>query len=125
MKKILSLVLSLSALSASVVARADESVCVLLNEQGDNIAFEASNTRLDDEYRTIARSASLQGVRFYLRAGHGVARLEAWSNGKLLANTFYSTGREPAETDNLRLAVYVGAKNQEIEAQCEGVDALL
>jgi len=85
--------------------------------------FEPAHTQRDREYYTI-ETAVYRGVTFFLKAGHGVARLEAWMGEKRLSNTFYSYGRDPQETDSLRLAVN-SASGEEIEAQCGNVDAYL
>jgi hypothetical protein len=100
---------------------AADAKCVLTG-QGDNVPFTATSKNLDKEYAAVS-SGTQKGVTFYLRYGHGVARLEAWVKGKLAASTFYRTGVDPKETDSLRLAV--AAKGGEAEAQCEGVDSLL
>jgi hypothetical protein len=53
-----------------------------------------------------------------------VARLEAIIKRKLIASTFYSFGRDPKETDSLRLSVMAPNGNQ-VEAQCFNVDSHL
>jgi hypothetical protein len=111
------------ALSASTFdLRAQEaSACVVLGL--DNIPFRPANWQPDPEYYTI-ETVSHKGVRFYLKAGHGVARLEAIIKSKLIASTFYSTGRDPKETDSLRLSV-MAPNGKQVEAQCYNVDSHL
>jgi hypothetical protein len=65
--------------------------------------------------------AASNGITFYLRAGHGVIRLEAWKNAKLVASTFIQIGNQAPYGDSLSLAVQTS--DGEAEAQCEGVNA--
>ncbi|PWU13839.1 MAG: hypothetical protein C5B49_14045 [Bdellovibrio sp.] len=83
--------------------------------------FVKSKKRLDDEYETI-EAVSYKELSFYLRAGHGVARLEAWNGERILANTFYRVERD---TDSLRLAIYDSSSGEEIEAQCDNLDSII
>jgi hypothetical protein len=107
---------------AALVSSADASpapACVLVDPK--NTAFSASKERKDAEYETFEKAQSKRVV-FYLRAGHGVARLEAWIRGKLVASTFYSYGRDPKQTDQLSLTVRAPS-GALVEAACDGVDA--
>jgi len=99
----------------------EASVCVVLGT--DNIPFRRATRQSDPEYSTI-ETASYKGVRFCLKAGHGVARLEAIIAKKLIASTFYSFGRDPKETDSLRLSVRA-PNGKQVEAQCSNVDSHL
>jgi hypothetical protein len=99
----------------------EASACVVLGT--DNIPFRRATRQTDPEYYTI-ETASYKGVRFCLKAGHGVARLEAIIERKLIASTFYSFGRDPKETDSLRLSVRA-PNGKQIEAQCSNVDSHL
>ena len=99
----------------------EASACVVVGT--DNIPFRPPIRQTDPEYHTI-EAASHKGVRFCLKAGHGVARLEAIIKGKLIASTFYSFGRDPKETDSLRLSV-MAPNGKQVEAQCLNVDSHL
>ena len=125
MKTQISLIVLLSPLASfanTFNAPAQEaSACVVLGT--DNIPFQrvqGATRQTDGEYRTI-ETASYKGVRFYLKAGHGVTRLEAAIKRKLIASTFYSYERDPKETDSLRLSVRA-PNGEEVEAQCSNVD---
>jgi len=67
--------LSLLAAFASTCDASDQeaSACVVLGTE--NISFRCATQPTDPEYSTI-ETASYKGVRFCLKAGHGVARLE-------------------------------------------------
>jgi hypothetical protein len=125
MKTQISLIVLLSPLASfanTFDATAQEaSACVVLGT--DNIPFQRATRQTDPEYCTI-ETALYKGVRFYLKAGHGVARLEAAIKGKLVASTFYSHGREPEETDSLRLSVRT-PNGKQVEAQCSNVGSHL
>ena len=125
MKTQISLIILLSPLASfantfDATAR-EASACVVLGT--DSIPFQRATRQTDPEYYTI-ETASYKGVRFYLKAGHGVARLEAASKNKLVASTFYSYGRDPKETDSLRLLVRA-PNGKQVEAQCSNVDSHL
>jgi hypothetical protein len=116
------LLASFAAFASAFDTRAQEaSACVVVG--ADNIPFRPATRQADPEYYTI-ETASYKGVRFCLKAGHGVARLEAIIKGKLIATTFYSFGRDPKETDSLRLSV-MAPNGKQVEAQCFNVDAHL
>ena len=119
------LIISLSLLASlanTFDANAQEtSACVILG--AESIPFQRATRQSDPGYRTI-ETASYKGVTFYLKAGHGVARLEAVVLRKLVASTFYSYGRDPKETDSLRLSVMV-LNGKQVEAQCYNVDSHL
>jgi hypothetical protein len=97
------------------------SACVVMGPE--NIPFGRATRQTDPEYYTI-ETASYKGVTFCLKARHGVARLEAVIKKKLVASTFYSYGRDPKETDSLRLSVRA-PNGKQVEAQCSDVDAHL
>jgi hypothetical protein len=99
----------------------DTSACAILG--AESIPFQHATRQSDPGYRTI-ETASYKGVTFYLKAGHGVARLEAVVLRKLIASTFYSYGRDPKETDSLRLSVRA-LNGKQVEAQCSNVDSHL
>jgi hypothetical protein len=94
------------------------SACVVISN--GNIPFQRATRQTDPEYHTI-ETVSYKDVMFYLKVGRGVGRLEAVIKGKLVASTFYSYGRDPKETDSLRLSVLAPNGNQ-VEAQCYNVD---
>lgn len=125
MKIQISLIVLLSPLASfanTFEASAQEaSACVVLGTE--NIPFQRATRQADREYYTI-ETASYKGVRFCLKAGHGVARLEAVVKRELVARTFYSYGRDPKETDSLRLSVR-GPNGKLVEAQCSNVDSHL
>lgn len=107
--------------SAFNTSAQEASACVVVGR--NNIPFRPATRQTDPEYYTI-ETASHKGVQFCLKAGHGVARLEAIIKRKLIASTFYSFGRDPKETDSLRLSVMAPNGNQ-VEAQCFNVDSHL
>ncbi len=125
MKIQISLIVLLSPLASfanTFDAGAQEaSACFVLDTE--NIPFQRATRQTDPEYHTI-ETASYKGVRFCLKAGHGVARLEAVIKRKLVASTFYSYGRDPKETDSLRLSVRA-PNGKQVEAQCFDVDSHL
>ncbi|WP_347358627.1 hypothetical protein [Bdellovibrio sp.] len=88
----------------------------------DNVPFKASKEQPDREYATLEKASS-NGVDFYLRAGHGVIRLEAWKSGKLMVSTFVQEGNQAPYGDSLNLAIQTSMG--QAEAQCEGMNALL
>jgi hypothetical protein len=97
-----------------------------------NGAYRASSTdrfrlhpprQTDPGYRTL-ETASSKGVTFQLKVGHGVARLEAVVLRRVVASTFYSYGRDPKETDSLRLSVRA-LNGRQVEVQCSNVDSHL
>ena len=94
------------------------SACVVIGN--GNIPFQRATRQTDPEYYTI-ETASYKDVMFYLKVGHGVGRLEAVIKGKLVASSFYSYGRDPKETDSLRLSV-LAPNGKQVEAQCYNVD---
>jgi hypothetical protein len=96
------------------------SACVVVTENGDNLPFSKATTQHDHEYATI-EVGTTHGLQFLLKAGHGVARLEAAVNGKLVAATFYQTG---VDTDSLRLDA-LAPNGQLVEAQCDHIDGKL
>jgi hypothetical protein len=99
----------------------EASACAVVG--AESIPFQRATRQNDPGYRTI-ETASYKGVTFYLKAGHGVARLEGVVLGKLVASTFYSYGRDPKETDSLRLSVRA-LNGKQVEAQCVDVDSHL
>jgi hypothetical protein len=114
--------LPLVSLASTFDAKAQEtSACVVLG--AESIPFQRATHQTDPGYRTI-ETASYKGVTFYLKAGHGVARLEAAVLRRLVASTFYSYGRDPKETDSLRLSVRA-PNGKQVEAQCSNVDSHL
>jgi hypothetical protein len=125
MKSQISLIVLLSPLASlanTFDASAQEtSACAVL--ASESIPFQRATRQTDPEYHTL-ETASYKGVRFCLKAGHGVARLEAVVRRKLVASTFYSYGRDPKETDSLRLSVRA-PNGKQVEAQCSNVDSHL
>jgi hypothetical protein len=116
------LVLSLSLFANTFDARAQNgNACFILGNE--NVPFRRTSRQTDPKYHTI-ETASYRGVTFCLKAGHGVARLEAVIGKKMVASTFYSYGRDPKETDSLRLSVRASSGMQ-VEAQCSDVDSHL
>ena len=116
------LLLPFASFASTFDTRAQEaSACVVVGT--DNIPFRPATRQTDPEYYTI-ETASYKGVQFSLKAGHGVARLEAIIQRKLIASTFYSYGRDPKETDSLRLSV-MAPNGKQVEAQCFNVDSHL
>jgi hypothetical protein len=103
-------------LSASPAA-ARTSACVVIADNGDNVPFSKATAQHDHEYETL-EVGETHGVQFMLKAGHGVTRLEARVNGKLVAATFYQTG---IDSDNLRLDA-LAPNGTLVEAQCDHVD---
>ncbi len=89
-----------------------------------NQKFETYTDRVSGEYK-VYESATNQKLVFNLAAGHGVARLEAFGKVagklKLIAVTFYQTGRDPAQTDSLNLQVRT-ADGKYVEVFCTEVD---
>lgn len=114
--------IALSIATFSQESSAYEASCVITGTE-PTIYFKQATTQNDQEYYSI-ETATHQGVTFFLKAGHGVARLEAFINKKRTATTFYSYGRDPSETDSLRLEV-LAANGKYIEAQCDGIDSRL
>jgi hypothetical protein len=110
---------SLSA-ADSTSSEARASACVVIADNGDNVPFTKATVQHDDEYETLEVGAA-HGVQFLLKAGHGVARLEATVNGKMVAATFFQTG---VDTDSLRLDA-LSSGGVMVEAQCDHVDAKL
>jgi hypothetical protein len=96
------------------------SACVVIADNGDNLPFAKATAQTDHEYETLEVGV-LHGIQFLLKAGHGVARLEAAVNGKLVAATFYQTG---VDTDSLRLDA-LGPSGKLVEAQCDHIDTKL
>jgi hypothetical protein len=96
------------------------SACVVIQDNGDNVPFSKATSQADHEYETLEVGA-IHGVHFLLKAGHGVARLEAAVNGKLVAATFYQTG---VDTDSLRLDA-LAPNGTLVEAQCDHIDTKL
>ncbi len=117
--KILNVLVSMSTL-LSATAFGAQSACVTFDSKNNNVAFTKTNDQPDREYGSLEKAKS-KGITFYLRAGHGVIRLEAWKNGKLLANTFAQEGNQAPYGDSLTLAVQTSAG--EVEAQCDGINA--
>jgi hypothetical protein len=116
------LLLPFALLASTFDANAQEtSACAILG--AESIPFQRATRQSDPGYRTI-ETASYKGVTFCLKAGHGVARLEAVVQRKLVASTFYSYGRDPKETDSLRLSVRA-LNGKQVEAQCSNVDSHL
>jgi hypothetical protein len=112
----------LASLANAFDANAQEtSACTVVG--AESIPFQRATRQTDPGYRTL-ETASNKGVTFYLKAGHGVARLEAVVLRKLVASTFYSYGRDPKETDSLRLSVRA-LNGKQVEAQCSNVDSHL
>ena len=109
----------LASLSNTFDASAQEiSACAVLGTE--SIPFQRATRQTDPAYHKI-ETASYKGVKFCLKAGHGVARLEAVIQRRLVASTFYSYGRDPKETDSLRLSVRA-PNGKQVEAQCFNVD---
>ena len=115
--KLIGAMLSVFSMIGSA-ALAEQTACVITTE--GNVAFSKSTDQLDREYGTLEKAKS-DGITFYLRAGHGVIRLEAWKNGKLVANTFAQEGNQAPYGDSLTLAVHT--PKGEAEAQCDGINA--
>jgi len=101
--------------------RMRDTACVLTGQA--YAPFTQATTQNDDEYFTI-ETVQVDGVRFFLKAGHGVARLEAFISNELVSSTFYSYGRSPRQTDKLALEVRA-PKGDLVEAQCDFVDRFL
>jgi hypothetical protein len=119
-----SLVLTVLLAGPTVAQPAAPTTACLVVDDG-NFAFEPASAlyRGDKEtYReyAIAERAVRAGVKFYLRHGHGVVRLEAWIRGKLVAATFFQQGHEPPF---LWLAVR-NRKGATIEATCKDVSTV-
>ena len=116
--------LAVAALAlCSAPAFADPTACVVAGAAeggGGNRPFAAARDQPDREYATFEK-ATHRGVTFYLRAGHGVIRLEAWQGKKRLASTFSSSGRNPPAADSLTLEV--AGPTGSVEAQCSGIAA--
>ena len=111
-----------TSLASTFDASAQEtSACAIVG--AETIPFQRATRQTDPGYRTL-ETASYKGVTFYLKAGHGVARLEAMVLRKLVASTFYSYGRDPKETDSLRLSIRA-LNGKQVEAQCSNVDSHL
>jgi hypothetical protein len=104
-------------------AKSPPTACLIVNGPSDkNVAFELSTELAKgDKEKTreysVAERATYQGVTFYLRHGHGVVRLEAWSQGKRIASSYFPSGRDPAYTDHLSLEVR-NLKGGYVEAAC-------
>jgi len=113
MKKVM-LALTIMSLPCS-----SHAACVIADD--GNIPFKPSQAPLDHQYATY-EGINYKGLNFYLRAGHGVARLEAWDGNGIVSASWYSYGRDPKETDSLRLEVR-NAAGARVEAQCYGIDA--
>ena len=118
MKKIF-LVFAICTSLNSLPAYAD---CILGTTQGSIIFFDSS-VKMDDEYKTY-KEVQYDGIAFYLRAGHGVARLEVWVADALVDNTFYSYGRDPKQLDTLILRATT-VFGEAVEAKCQDVDAII
>ncbi|RYZ89454.1 MAG: hypothetical protein EOP06_09330 [Proteobacteria bacterium] len=103
-----------SAASASAPAPA----CTLTTTA--NFPFHKSQQQPDSEYATL-EAATSKGVFFYLRAGHGVIRLEAWRSGRIVAATFLQEGKLDVYGDALSLEIQTSKGL--VEAQCENVNA--
>lgn len=111
--------LSLATFSSTSFA---ESSCVIAGTE-PTIEFKKATTQNDKEYLTL-ETVTYQGVTFYLKAGHGVGLLQAFVSNKRVAGTFYSYGRDPANTDSLTLEV-LAPNGKYIEAQCDNIDSHL
>jgi hypothetical protein len=117
MKSVFALVISMT-LGAS--ANAAQTACIVTTK--GNVPFQVLGEQPDHEYATYEKAVSL-GITFYLRAGHGVIRLEAWKDGQLFANSFVQEGNQPPYGDALSLAVRT--PKGEAEAQCIGINAAI
>ncbi|CAE80587.1 hypothetical protein AB1A81_12870 [Bdellovibrio bacteriovorus] len=106
-------------LSLAPFVNAHAAVCTITTSE---TPFKASKEQPDREYATLEKG-SANGVDFYLRAAHGVVRLEAWKSGKLVVSTFAQEGAQSPYGDALNLAIQTPAGP--VEAQCEGFNALL
>lgn len=117
MKTRLILVAALLALAGP--AQAADVACTLVTDKGDNIAFQKSSERLDGEYATYEKG-KIDSITFYLRAGHGVIRLEARKAGKLLATAWVQVATQGQDGGTLNLDVRASS-TYSYEAQCENV----
>lgn len=117
--KTFKLALTAIVLSLAPFVSAQASVCTITTNE---TSFKASKEQPDREYATLEKG-SANGFDFYLRAGHGVVRLEAWKSGKLVVNTFAQEGNQAPYGDSLNLTLQTPAGP--VEAQCEGFNALL
>jgi hypothetical protein len=118
----------LVAVAGSAVADPKKNACAITGTSKGNTPFDRAATLLpadkekDPEYAIVER-ASHAGTTFYLRHGHGVIRLEAWSEGKRVAATFVPNGRDPAYSDWLSLEVRT-LNGTYVEAQCRDAMAI-
>lgn len=106
-------------LSLAPFANAHAAVCTITTNE---TPFKTSKEQPDREYATLEKG-SANGIDFYLRAAHGIVRLEAWKSGKLIVSTFAQEGAQAPYGDALNLAPETTAGT--VEAQCEGFNALL
>ncbi len=99
-------------------AFAAESACSVIGKEG--VEFTKSSKGPAEEYANY-ENATFKGITFYLRAGHGVIRLEAWKSGKFIAGAWTSGGNEPPHGDFLSLEVQT--PQGYVEVQCDGINA--
>jgi hypothetical protein len=102
MKKISTAALFLS-LSLVLSAQAQASVCTLVGivaGKGMSVDFKPATETSDGEYR-VYEELSIGGATFYLKAGHGVARLEAYvgEDQKAAAWNRWDDGKAPLNLD--------------------------
>jgi len=107
-------------MTVAISANAAQTACIVTTK--GNVPFQVSAEQPDREYATYEKAVSL-GITFYLRAGHGVIRLEAWKAGQLFANSFVQEGNQPPYGDALTLAIQTS--QGEAEAQCTGINAAI